>query len=183
MNYWHSKWIKDNYVESKKEKYKTIKNFLKKSPNNILDIGCGFAWESYFFQKNHDIKLWLLDGDFETTSDNGRTIKYGPVESMAFYSKIEDLKKSWDQREMTYNFLDANNLNLSPDIKFDLIYSGLSCGFHYPANTYKDFILKHCHNDTKIIFDLRHGQNHQNVNVINTIGRYKKHDTVQIEFI
>jgi len=183
MNFWHGEWIKDEYVNTKKEKYETVKNYLDVIPKNILDIGCGFAWESYFFQKNHNVDLWLMDGDFDTTKARKRATNYGTTESMAFYSKIPDLKKSWDERGMSYNFLNANDLNLPNNIKFDLIHSGLSCGFHYPANTYKDFILKHSHKDTKIIFDLRRKEQHQDINIIETIGRYKKHNTVQIEFV
>lgn len=183
MNFWHKEWTKEEYINAKTEKYNTIKDFLKTAPATILDIGCGFAWESSLFQKNHNSKLWLLDGDFDSTASRTRKIKYGDTESMAFYSKIDELKNAWDSRGLDYTFLDANNLNLSDDIKFDLIYSGLSCGFHYPANTYKNFILAHSHENTKIIFDLRRGQTHTDVEEINLINRYKKHDTVQIKFL
>lgn len=183
MNFWHSEWTKEEYVNGKREKYNTVINFLKTPPKTILDIGCGFAWESSLFQKNHNSKLWLMDGDFDTTASRSRSIKYGEASTMAFYSKIHDLKSAWDNRGLEYNFLDANNLNLSEDVKFDLVYSGLSCGFHYPANTYKDFILAHSHKDTKIIFDLRHRQLHLDVKIIEVLGEYKKHNTVQIQFL
>jgi hypothetical protein len=44
---------------------------------------------------------------------------------------------------------------LSEDLKFDLITSYLSCGYHYPLSTYKELILKHSHKDTKLVFDIR----------------------------
>ena len=50
--------------------------------------------------------------------------------------------------------LDCDNLKL-PNIKFDLITSWLSCGFHYPVSTYAEMIKKHSHRDTRIVFDLR----------------------------
>lgn len=183
MNFWHQEWLKAEYVDQKTKKYETLKNFLTEPPKTILDIGCGFAWESSLFQKNFDSKLWLLDGDVESTVSRVRTTNFGDTESMAFYSKIDDLKNSWDSRGIIYNFLDANKLKLSRDIKFDLVYSGLSCGFHYPANTYRDFIRSHSHENTKIIFDLRRGQIHNDIEIINLIGRYKKHNTVQIKFL
>ena len=31
----------------------------------------------------------------------------------------------------------------------------MSCGFHYPVNTYRDLILKHSHKNTKVIMDIR----------------------------
>jgi hypothetical protein len=43
----------------------------------------------------------------------------------------------------------------------------MSCGFHYPLNTYYEFIKKHSHNDTKYIFDIR-------------IRKYKNSDFVKI---
>lgn len=183
MDYWHNEWSSQEYIKNKKQKYNTILEFLKTPPETILDIGCGFAYESSLFQKNHNSKLWLLDGDFDTTSSRTRSIKYGDVGTMSFYSKVDDLKKIWDSRNINYTFLDANNLYLPNKIKFDLIYSALSCGFHYPANTYKDFILSHSHEKTKIIFDLRHKQKHVDVEIIETISKYKKHNTVQIKFL
>jgi hypothetical protein len=44
---------------------------------------------------------------------------------------------------------------VDPDVKFDVIYSWLSCGFHYPATTYKQFIKDHLSEDAIIIMDFR----------------------------
>ena len=40
-------------------------------------------------------------------------------------------------------------------IKFDLITSYFSCGFHYPVKEYKELIQRHSHENTRIILDLR----------------------------
>lgn len=38
-----------------------------------------------------------------------------------------------------------------------MIYSGKSCGFHYPLSTYKDLLYRHSDENTLLIFDLRKG--------------------------
>ena len=47
--------------------------------------------ESEHFQKKYNSQLYLLDGDFEDTINRTRKVNYGTADSMAFYSKIEDL--------------------------------------------------------------------------------------------
>jgi hypothetical protein len=54
-----------------------------------------------------------------------------------------------------YHLIDCNNIDISEDVKFDLITSWVSCGFHYPVNTYRDLILKHSHAGTRVVMDLR----------------------------
>jgi hypothetical protein len=56
---------------------------------------------------------------------------------------------------MTYTHVDGATLDVPADVKFDVIYSWLSCGFHYPVTTYKEFIQKHASEDAVIIMDFR----------------------------
>ena len=39
-------------------------------------------------------------------------------------------------------------------IKFDLVYSNVSCGYHYPLSTYADLLKSHTDIDTIMIFDI-----------------------------
>lgn len=183
MNKWLEKWSTETHIESKRTIFETTKNYLDNAPKRILDIGCGYARESEYFQKEFGTELWLLDGDFSHTQDRKREINFGPAESFKFYNKVDILIESYNEREMSYTFVDANNIQIPKKIKFDLIYSGLSCGFHYPANTYKDLILKHSNKNTKIIFDLRKKTTHENVKIINIIEKYNKHVKAEIEFV
>lgn len=182
MNDWIENWADESYISLKEENFLNIENFLQCSPKKILDIGCGLAFESERFQKKYNSKIWLLDSDFSNTEDNVRDVSFGPVETFKFYSRIDDLTNSFDQRNMKYVFVDANNINIDDDVTFDLIYSFVSCGFHYPASTYKSLIQKHKNKKTKVILDIRKKSICTDIKIINVIAETKKYITAQIEF-
>jgi SAM-dependent methyltransferase len=147
-------WKSKEYLESKKTSFSLLDSFLLSPPNNILDIGCGMAFESEMFQKKYNSNLYLLDGDFEDSTNATRDRKYGSADSMAFYSKISDLKKSFDNRNLNYTFIDANNIVIPKNLKFDLVYSNVSCGFHYPLDTYLNLLKTHTLENSVMIFDI-----------------------------
>ena len=184
-NKWLTVWNDKEYIELKKNNFSILENYIKTPPKNILDIGCGLAFESEQFQKKYNSDLWLLDSDFENTEDRSRDILYGKADTFKFYSNVNDLKSSYDQRNMSYTFVDANDINIDSNIKFDLIYSILSCGFHYPAVTYKKLIQQHSHKNTVVLMDIRKKLLHQQENdfkLINVVHNAKKHLTCQIQF-
>lgn len=164
--HWGTKHESDEFLKWKTDRFNAFKHrFEKDPPKTMLDIGCGFAYEAEFFQKEFGTKLWLLDADIDECDRSKKLIAQNLVTSMAgvhnnaksfaFYHTIERLKKSFDERGLDYTFVDANNIELPEDLKFDLIYSSKSCGYHYPVNTYKDLILKHSHEDTKVLLDCK----------------------------
>jgi hypothetical protein len=108
------------------------------------------------FQKKYGTELYLLDGDISgNTTQADRATKYGAAEDFMFYVSTDDLKKEWDRKGMRYTFLDANNTDIPNDVEFDLVYSWISCGFHYPVSTYKTLIQKHTTAQSTIIMDFR----------------------------
>ena len=182
-NKWLDKWSSTEHIQIKKVVFDTIDSYLDFKPKRILDIGCGLARESEFFQKKYNCELYLLDGDFENTSNaTNRDINWGSVDNFRFYSKIEQLQESYRDRGMTFTFVDANNIDIPEDTKFDLILSNLSCGFHYPASTYKKLVQTHSTENTKVIFDLRKEQKHDDVCVLEIVDDYKKHIKASIKF-
>lgn len=154
-NIWIKSWADPAHQEKKQKMFDIVDSYITTIPKNILDIGCGLAFESEMFQKRYGTELYLLDGDFSSTNTNERYTNYGSEDSMAFYSRIDDLKKSWKVRNIKFNFIDANNCNISDNLKFDLIYSFESCGFHYPLDTYINLLKKHTHENSVLIFDIR----------------------------
>lgn len=154
-----NEWNNLAYQEIKKNNFLALDSYLKHPPITILDIGCGLAWESRRFNEKYKTKLWLIDGDVtnnDVKSNNATDKKYhtSANEFLYYYSlsRLDTELKKLGTKEFT--LLDSNNLKL-PDIKFDLITSWLSCGFHYPVSTYAAIIKKHSHRDTRIVFDLR----------------------------
>jgi SAM-dependent methyltransferase len=184
-NKWIESWASKQHQDKKKMMFNIADSAIKAKPKTILDIGCGLAFESEMFQKKYNSDLYLLDGDFDSTLDRSRDTNYGPTNSMAFYSKIDELKQSWDNRNLRYNFINANDINVSDDVKFDLVYSFESCGFHYPVHTYVELIKKHSHKDTLLIFDIRtKTYDHQSMyfDLLKVIHTDKKFKTVSIRF-
>jgi len=182
---WLDTKVNDEYLAIKLDNFNIIQSYIQRIPKTILDIGCGLAKESEFFQKKYKSDLYLLDGDFNSTTENKRDINYGAVSSFKFYSKIDDLKKSFNERNMNYTFVDANNISIDDSIKFDLIYSIVSCGFHYPAKTYKDLILKHSNNESIIIMDLRSSsilEQSEDIEIVNILQTSKKSIKAHVRF-
>jgi len=154
--YYLDTWNDPEYVKSKQGVFTMLEHYLPNPPKRILDIGCGYAHISEMFQKKYGTELYLLDGDFSENSQQAtRAAKYGATENFMFYVSTDDLKKEWDRKGMTYTFIDANNIDISNDVEFDLVYSWISCGFHYPVSTYKKLIQKHTTAHSTIIMDFR----------------------------
>ena len=182
---WLKSWNLPWHTDDRKERFNLLDNYLKTPPKSILDIGCGLARESEYFQKKYNTDLYLLDGDFDQTKEKPRDNQWGSAESFRFYSPMQELLNSYDSRNMSYTFIDASNPIIQIDKKFDVIYSLLSCGFHYPAITYKDLIEKHSTNDTKIIIDCRFDtlqDQKQDFEVIKIIKEYDHYYKLEIKF-
>lgn len=156
--FWLKGWLSDKHIKWRTQCWSIIDNYLDKPPQSILDIGCGTAVESRLFYKKYNSELWLLDGNNKNNNDQQtKTVGYNnDVKKMAYYTNHEDLKKIFDGDKIkNYNLVDADNITIPEDKKFDLICSYSSCGIHYPLQTYKSLILKHSHDHTVLIFDLR----------------------------
>tara|TARA_Y100000588_G_scaffold382138_1_gene469051 strand:- start:1007 stop:1423 length:417 start_codon:yes stop_codon:yes gene_type:complete len=84
---------------------------------------------------------------------------------------------------LAYTFLDATkDLQLETQLKFDFIYSGKSCGFHYPLNTCLDLIKRHSRADSVIVMDLRKDSDQKTDDFIidKVLIDGEKHDTCVI---
>lgn len=182
---WMVEWLSTDYQKLKQQDINFVLDYFKKDPpKSVLDIGCGLAWESRALQKAYGTELWLLDGDADSNPQGKKVGWRGDAENMAFYHKLDHLDKVLKETGLSdYNLIDCNNINIPKEIKFDLIYSGISCGFHYEANTYRSLIEKHSHTNTKIIFDLRKKVLYQdNVEIIEVLQNGKKHSKCLIKF-
>jgi SAM-dependent methyltransferase len=183
LNYQNT-WVKPQYIATKVETFNILEGYLKQSPKRVLDIGCGFAKVSELFQKKYGTELYLMEGDMDQSAGK-RIGKFGTIDNFQWYLPVERMKQEWDANGMIYTHVDGNNINIPSEIKFDVIYSWLSCGFHYPARTYRDLILKHSTPDTVIIMDFRVGTMDQQIDDFETIKVLRsnpKSDTRHIRF-
>ena len=187
-------WNTELYQQLKRENFELVDKYLPSAPLKILDIGCGLAWESRLFNQKYGSELWLLDGDTKNNDTKLLTASEGeyhstPNEFLYYYplQKLdEELKKLGTQN---YYLVDCNNIQIGEDVKFDLITSWVSCGFHYPSSTYRDLILKHSHVNTKIIFDIRIKTKQINpvleggVEIVQSLNNRRKYVTAEIKFV
>jgi len=186
MTEWFKKWTTLEHYNSKVKMFNILDRYINSTPMSILDIGCGLAFESEMFQKKYNSNLFLLDGDFDNTKDEERDIEYGTVETFKFYNKLDTLKESFNKRNLKYTFVDATDIQLDDNIKFDLVYSIMSCGFHYPLNTYAELIKNHTTSNSKIIIDIRNStlkDQDCEFEIVDKVYSGKKHTTYQIKFL
>lgn len=187
-------WATTEYQLMKQQNFEIVDNYVNSSLLNVLDIGCGLAWESRFFNKKYGCELWLIDGnsdDNNKKNENATDLGYHQTkDEFLFYNSLDTLNEELTKLgTQNYKLLDCNNLQIPENIKFDLITSWLSCGFHYPVSTYRDLILKHSHENTKVIVDLRTLLKtkecivEEGVEIIKILSTHRKHVTAHIRFI
>jgi SAM-dependent methyltransferase len=182
-NKWLQGWLLPDYIKEKTRSFTAVAEYLRSPPMSILDIGCGFAFESQQFHQQLNSEIWLLDGDFSASPPgSNRLVRYGPAETIKFYNPIEKLKEYFDQQiNLKYRFVDATNIDIPKDKKFDLICSYLSCGYHYPVDAYRELIIQHSHPGTQIIMDIRPRSAHEQFfDIVNIIDQRPKYTKAQI---
>lgn len=182
-------WNKPQYINNKVQLFESLDQYLGQPPKRILDIGCGFAKVSELFQKKYGTELYLLESDISNSSGK-RIGKWGAVDNFQWYLPVERLRQEWDAQGMTYTLVDGANIQIDPDIKFDLVYSWLSCGFHYPVTTYQDLIKKHTTKESVVVMDFRINldtaqtqmQNPEAYEVVSQVFGGPKHQSLHIRF-
>jgi SAM-dependent methyltransferase len=188
-----NEWQDFAYQKIKENNFNTLDSYLKFQPMTILDIGCGLAWESRMFNVKYNTTLYLIDGDAsnnQTKDAKSKDVNYHQsADTFLYYNsfcRLDDELKKLGTKD--YTLIDCNNLTL-PDIKFDLITSWLSCGFHYPVSTYASLIKKHSHSGTRIIVDLRKNKKTGEIfleecfKIIQIVSEAKKSVTAEIELL
>lgn len=128
------------YGKDIKKDYGSIKDHLPENCSNVLDIGCGIGGIDLLLYNHYSGNIELNLFDFTQTD---KEIYYGYKERGSIYNSLKN----------SAQFLADNGVNPSaifthdaggkfPDGQYDIIISLLSCGFHYPVDTYLAQIIK-----------------------------------------
>lgn len=140
---------------------KNTEKYLKNiKPLNVLEIGAGLGRSSVFFFKYFDWKdtnFYLLDGDSGKIKHTGVRVD----EENGFYSSkrsAEDFCNANGMIKMEY--LDAETDDwMFLDITFDVVYSFLAIGFHWPVSLYLDKIYHMLSENAVLMFGIRSKEN------------------------
>ena len=156
INFNQSEYIEENAINLFKHEIETIKNFIPKSVNNIMDIGCGLGIIDVLlndFYRNKPI-FYLLD-----KNRTDRKIKYGFSSNYESYNDLNETKKILLDNNIDKNhiFLFDVDKEILIENKMDLVISLKSMGYHYPLEIYIDLLRKCCNQDTIFIFDFSGG--------------------------
>lgn len=153
-----------------KKDFNLIKNYLPNKCDSILDIGCGLGLSNIPIYKKYKCKVNLLDktemkdkserNDFSYSNNKG----HGFNKEYYFYNSMDASKKTLEDNGIKTNDIilyEVGNHHDLFDMKFDIISSLLSCGWHYPIETYLDLMKKTLSPSGIIIIDIRHSNMEQ----------------------
>jgi SAM-dependent methyltransferase len=119
--------------------------------SRIVDIGCGHALIDLFFWRRYRCTIHLVD--IESTSAHHHDLH----ETGAGYASLDAAKLFLTANGVPPSSVRLTNPQRRPlkDSDCDIVMSLLSCGFHYPAATYGDFVKSALRPGGAFIFDMR----------------------------
>ncbi len=126
--------------------------FQAKTPHRIADIGCGYALFDLFLAQEFETELYLID------LETNETRHFGFKSEGAAYSSLTAAKQLLVDNNIPANTITTLNPDTGDVLKLhdlDYAFSFISCGYHYPWTTYRDFFSKSVATDGRIIIDIR----------------------------
>jgi SAM-dependent methyltransferase len=168
---WMQTWRSAEYTDLKQQEIDRVCEYLDQDPpHRVLEIGCGLAQDSVQMQKRWGSHTWLIDVNSDELDHERRHKDYGPTDTMQAYHSLGELDLAIQQQHPGFRYTLWNGRDLPPtDLRFDLVYSNRSMGFHYPVSAYRDYIQAHSHPRTRMIVQLRHNISDSAIRVLHTI--------------
>lgn len=138
---------------------KHIKNELSNiNPSNVLEIGSGIGRASVYLFKYfnwNNTNFYLLDGNSGDKQVSG--ISNNGIGS--FYNSLDATREFCLSNGITNLYLlNAEKEDWKKiDVKFDICYSFLAVGFHWPVSLYLNIIYEMLVDNALLIFGIRSG--------------------------
>ena len=167
------KYLEQTFEDIQKEAVQISNNLDSQFPSNasLVSIGpgnCVFELLLYkhlgIIKKDANLISSFLLIDIEET--------YGLHQHMfhekgSGYANLNSAKDFLKNNDVTSSITTCNPAKGNiPKIKYDLLISLYSMGFHYPLDDYIDYILFNSNERALLVFDSRHGQNEQSIKKI-----------------
>ncbi|MCK8465169.1 class I SAM-dependent methyltransferase [Aliiroseovarius sp. S1339] len=122
------------------------------SPKSVADIGCGYSFFDLFLWQDHAASVLLID--IETSEER----HFGFKKRGAAYSNLNVAQRFLEANGVARSDIACCNpdeADLSAEKPVDLAVSFISCGFHYPVETYLDFFRNGVKPSGAVILDVR----------------------------
>lgn len=153
--------IVDAYTDDVAKEFAMIAPYLPQHAEAVLDIGCGVAAIDVPIHRHYGhVKIFLLDA---TQKD---PIHYGFQPRAAFYNSLDSARDLLLQNGVPKDdielFVATENFDL-PNTQFDLIFSLIAWGFHFPVETYLDHVYDKLKPGGVLIIDVRTGTEGENL--------------------
>jgi len=144
----------DIYQTVCESEWDVIKDYIG-NPKTILELGCGLGRMSVYINGMLDddsIKYILADSN---GSPHGK-IKFGwNPPKQRYYNNLEMTRKFCDMNGLNnYEIVNLKQIK-SQVLSVDFVMSFLSVGFHYPIESYMDWLLKILNEGGNMIFGVR----------------------------
>lgn len=189
---WEAWWRRDalikHSIDEMVDEFSEIMPYLAgRDVSNVMDVGCGIGVVDILLARSAAIsKIALVD-----IEENGRK-HHGFEKEGAAYNSLEKagrfVKANIGDDATVITINPKNQSMKSSDIgKYNLIVSFISCGFHYPAETYSSEFKDLLSEDGIIILDLRRSVDHsqflRDFEIVETISRTASYDRVMLRAI
>ena len=128
------------------------------APGRVADIGCGYGLFDLFLAQDLGVSLLLID------LESNDLRHFGFQQEGAAYSSLAKARKLLEDNGIPSDTIVTLNPNDEPPEDagpVDLAVSFLSCGFHYPVDSYLPFLDRALPSGGAALFDLRAGNGEQ----------------------
>ncbi|WP_415234517.1 SAM-dependent methyltransferase [Pseudorhodobacter sp.] len=148
--------------------YREIAPLLRDlAPKRVADIGCGYAFFDLFLARDLQADVVLIDLESNEHRHFGFKSEGAAYSSLARARELLLANGVRPSQITTLNPRDTAPESIDP---VDLVVSFLSCGFHYPVDSYLPFLDKVLAPGGAAIFDLREATATEQVQALSGFG-------------